>query len=133
MSVTTATAKDPVQVYYDAIGKCHATIRRHTPFTYLAYNSLLPTEKEGDYIGLAYKISYYIVFRFFIRLGERTISPFFGVIPLIPFVADFCWVGYHGIKERWIERKEGASPFTALFFLTVSGAALHLLKHVPDY
>jgi len=133
MTARTIPRKDIVETYFDGIGKVRDRVRRHTPFTYIAYHELLPSKTESDFVGLAYKICYYVCLRFFIRLGMQAISPFFGLVPLIPLALDALYVGYRWLKERNIEQTEKASPLTTFFFLTVGGTVLYLLNKAPEY
>ena len=145
-----APLDDPVRVYYDSLEGLHLKVRKNTPFTYLAYKSMIPA-KEDDFIGLAYKVSYYITFKFFIHMGSHMGSPLFGFIPFAPLVLDLLWVGYRWIRE-WrdglpsgfsgISSKDAAtdtlsqeqtSPLTTLFFLSVGLLAIHYLDKFPEY
>jgi len=128
MVLLAASPDDPVKVYYDSVEKLHLKVRKNAPFTYLAYKSMLPA-KEDDFIYLAYKISYFVTFKFFLHIAIHMASPLCTLIPYVPFVLDGLWVSY-----QWAcDRKEERSPLTTLFYLSVSVLALHYLDKFPDY
>ena len=91
--------------------------------------------REDDFIGLAYKISYYITFKFLIHLGVHMFSPLIGAIPYVPLVMALLWVGDHWVRDKKAagEGPPGLSPITALFFLMFSLAAMRSLDKLPEY
>jgi hypothetical protein len=132
MVSATASPDDPVRAYYDSLGRLHARVRQHTPFVYLAYKSMIPAP-EDDFVGLAYKISCYVAFKFLIHLGVHLASPLYGLIPLLPFFMDMAWVCWRGIRDRGVGQGQEpeTSPLTTLFFLTVGLLATSYLDKLP--
>jgi|GEM_PF-3179454 len=134
MPLSAASPDDPVKVYYDSLEKLHAKVRKYSPFTYIAYKSLIPS-KEDDFIGLAYKISYYITFKFFIHLGSHMASPLFEIIPFVPVALDLFWAGYQWIrslKERAVA-VEPPSPLTTAAFALIGLVSMNYLDRLPSF
>lgn len=133
MLLRAASSEDLIKTYYDSLDKLHATVLEHAPFTYLAYRSMIPG-REDDFVVLAYKISYYVTFKFLIQLGINTGSVFCGVLPFLPFVMDVLWVGYRSISDLTAGKtKEPANnPLTTLFYLSLGLIAMHYLDQVPN-
>jgi len=123
--IHTASA-DPVKNYYDALEKLHINIRTYSPFSFLAYKSLIPNE-DDDFIGLAYKISYFVTFRFFIQLGIEFVSPLCSIIPFVPLVLDFLWISYHSMDQL------AFPPLTAILCLSVNTFVIHYLNQLPQF
>jgi hypothetical protein len=130
--VAASSLDDPVQSYYDSLEGLHLKVRQNTPFTYLAYKSMIPA-KEDDFIGLAYKISYYITFKFFIHLGMHLVSPLCMAIPFVPFVCDVVWLGVQSMRHREDSDSARPSPVTSFFILTTGILWMYFLDQCPEY
>lgn len=128
-----ASSEDLIKAYYDSLDKLHAKVLQNTPFTYLAYRSMIPA-REDDFVVLAYKISYYITFKFFIQMGINMGSALCRVIPFLPFVMDILWVSYRSISDLNAEKtKEHANnPLTTVFFLSLGLIAMHYLDQFSN-
>ena len=115
-------------------------MRRYTPFTYIAYKTLVPSS-DDDLIALASKISDFITLRFFVAFCMQFISPACIVIPFVPFILDFFWICCNWARGRRIEpveQEEDQRPnirkITSLFGLVIGLFGIHYLqKHLPEY
>lgn len=132
----TAVASSPVSAYYGCLHKFRLNMRRYTPFTYIAYKTLVPS-KDDDLVEIAGKISGFITLRFFVGLCVTYLSPICAIIPFIPFILDASWVSYHWIKgHRFepIEQEEGANRrVLSLFGLIFGIVGIHYMqKRLPE-
>ena len=132
-------AASPVEMYYGHIGGLRHWMRRYTPFTFIAYKSLIPSHSD-DLVGLATKVGDFITFRFFVQFCVKKVTPACCMLPFLPFFFDFGWIMYHWLRGHQIapvRRDEAPTEprdrLSSLFFLVFGFSGIYLLnQHLPE-
>ncbi len=84
----------PVDCYQAFLDASYNFVRANAPFTFMAYNSLIPDRKD-DWIEIAGKVVDFITFSFLIDFALTRWSPYSFYLPFLPFLFDIAWHCYH--------------------------------------
>jgi len=136
--IAAPVAPSPVRAYYGCLRELRQTMRRYTPFTYMAYKTLVPSS-EDDFITIASKISDFITLRFLVGLCMKIVSPVCLIIPFIPFILDLGWICYHWAKGHRFEelpdleeQRPHLRKVASLFGLVIGVVGIHYMqKYLP--
>ena len=94
MTTSALSSSSPVDSFDHCLADIRKAVRKHAPFTFIAYRSLSPDEND-DWYFMASKVAWFVFLIFnFTEITAACISPLFILVPFVPFALDAIWTVY---------------------------------------